>query len=435
MFPARTAGFLLIVTLGASPLTAQNTTHTNDHLRDRILGLFSFGDCGAPLCLNSSVNTLTIHGSHYIPATQASAADLIGFLGNAIGLAVSSVPISAATSGITFSFQGGVPVATSVSAGPIFGERVQTLGRGRVLLGLNATAIDFKSVRGVPLDNLTFRFTHQNVRDPALGNPPLENDVIEVSTSLNLNMQVASFFMSYGLLDRVDIGVAVPLVRADLSGGSTARVLPFSFPTPHFFGTAANPSLSAASTVDGTATGIGDVLARLKVNLGGSERGAFGFLVDARFPTGREEDFLGSGEFALRGLGIISGRFGNFSPHLNLGYQYRSGRSITDAVLATAGFDDLVSSWATLAVDLITQWQVGTSPVRLPGVVEFTQPAVHTVQQTDIPNRRDNLIDGSLGFKFRVGNGVTAVTNVLIPLNDAGIRGSAVGTVGLEYTF
>jgi hypothetical protein len=287
----------------------------------------------------------------------------------------------------------------------------------------------------VPLDNLAFRFTHQNVRSPALGDPPLENDVIEVSTSLNLNMQVASLFVSYGLLNRVDIGVAVPLVRTDLSGGSTAQVVPFSYPTPHFFGTAANPSLSAASTINGTATGIGDVLGRVKVNLGGSERGAFGFLIDARFPTGNEKDFLGSGEFAMRGLAIVSGRFGNFSPHLNLGYQYRSGSSFTDAVLATGGFDDLLAPWATLAVDLITQWQAGTSPVRLPGSVKFTQPTVHTVRQTDIPNRRDNLIDGSLGFKFRVGNGVTAVTNVLVPLNNAGIRGSAVGTVGLEYTF
>jgi len=173
----------------------------------------------------------------------------------------------------------------------------------------------------------------------------------------------------------------------------------------------------------------------MKVNLGGSERGAFGFLVDARFPTGAEEDFLGSGEFALRGLGIVSGRFGNFSPHLNLGYQYRSGTSITDAVLATAGFDDLLAPWATLAVDVITQWQAGTSPVQLPGDVVFTQPVRHTVQQTDIPNKRDDLIDGSLGFKFRIGNGATAVTNVIIPLNNAGIRGNAAGTVGLEYTF
>ena len=61
------------------------------------------------------------------------------------------------------------------------------------------------------------------------------------------------------------------------------------------------------------------------MNLGGSDRGAFGFLADVRFPTGNEEGFPGSGEYAVRGLFIVSGRFGNFSPHLNGGYLWRSG--------------------------------------------------------------------------------------------------------------
>ena len=421
---------LLLMTLLTPAAAAQAP------LRQQIPDLFSFGDCGAPLCLNSTVVASTIHGSHYIASARNSVGDLIGFLGSAIALGVSSVPISAATSALTFEFRDGVLVEGSGSSGPIFAERVQTLNRGRAVVGVNTTAVDFSSVRGVPLDDITFRFTHQNVGDTTvLGDPPLENDVIEVNTSLNVNLQVASLYFAYGLLDRVEIGVALPLVRIGLSGGSIARVLPFSYPTPHFFGTAADPSLSAASSIDGSASGIGDISGRLKVNLGGSDRRAFGLLLDARFPTGDEEQFLGSGEFALRGLGIISGRFGDFSPHLNVGYQFRTGKSITDAFLATAGFDHHVASWATLAVDLITQWQVGTSPVELPGPVEFAKPVVHTVRQTDLPNQRDNLIDGSLGFKFRVGGGVTALTNVLVPLNDGGIRGRTVGTFGLEYAF
>jgi hypothetical protein len=79
------------------------------------------------------------------------------------------------------------------------------------------------------------------------------------------------------------------------------------------------------------------------VNLGGSDRGAFGFLADVRFPTGSEEDFQGSGEYAVRGLMVVSGRFGDFSPHLNGGYLWRSEKSLTDAVLVTAGFDQLMA--------------------------------------------------------------------------------------------
>ena len=427
----RGARLLLLLTPLISTATAAQTP-----LRQQIPELFRFGDCKDPLCLNSTVVASTIHGSHYTASAKNSVGDLTGFLGSAIALGVSSVPISAATSALTFEFREGVLVEGSGSSGPIFGERVQTLNRGRAVVGVNATAVDFNSVRGVPLSDMIFRFTHQNVAPTTvLGDPPLENDVIEVNTSLNVNLQVASLYFAYGLLNRVEVGVALPLVRVGLSGGSVARVLPFSYPTPHFFGTAADPSLSAASTIDGSASGIGDISGRLKVNLGGSNRGAFGLLLDARFPTGDEAQFLGSGEFALRGLGIVSGRFGNFSPHLNVGYQYRSGKSITDAFLATAGFDHLVASWATLAVDVITQWQVGTSPIELPGAVEYAKPVVHTVRQTNLPNRRDNLIDGSLGFKLRAGSGATALTNVLVPLNDGGIRGRAVGTFGLEFAF
>jgi hypothetical protein len=320
-------------------------------------------------------------------------------------------------------------------------------------MGVNLTGVDFRSVRGVPLDNLAFTFTHQNVcrtnpawqpgqtcpaptaADTALGSPAFENDVIEVSTSVDLSLQVASLYLTYGLLDRVDLGVAVPLVRADLRGGSVARVVPFTNPTPHFFGTASDPVLSAASGASGTATGIGDIGARIKVNLGGSERGAFGLLTEARFPTGNEDDFLGTGKFALRVLGIASARYGNFSPHLNVGYLFRSGKEITDAVLTTAGFDQLMASWATLAVDVIGQWQVGTNPLILPGPVRFTVPSQRQANPTNLPNRNDSLLDGSLGFKLNAGRGVTIVTNTLVPLNKGGMRGNLAWTTGLEYRF
>jgi hypothetical protein len=449
---SRAIWFPTLVGLLGSPAGAQQMTTTQPPgLMGQINQLFTFGDCGEPLCLNSSTNATTVHGDHFIPAAGTAEGNLIGFLTNAIGVGVSNLPISAATSGITFSFQGGVPVQTSVSAGPIFGERVQTLGHGRVLVGVNVTGVGFKAIRGVPLDNLVFSFTHQNVcraglvaakppncpttADNQLGSPALENDVIQVNTSIDLNLQAASLLLSYGILDRVDIGVALPLVRADLKGGSVARVIASSYPTPHFFGTTTNPALSAASAISSNATGVGDLAARLKINFGGSDRGAFGLLADARFPTGDEHNFLGSGKFSIRVLGIASARLGDFSPHLNAGYLYWSGKTYSDAFLATAGFDQLMAPWATLAVDFISQWQAGTSPVTLPPPVIFTQPVNHQVTPTDIPKRRDNLIDGSLGFKFLLRNRVILITNALFPLNDAGIRGNVTGTVGIAYGF
>ena len=447
----RTVLTFLLASLVVAPLSAQHS-EGGSGLRGRISDLFRFGNCAEPLCLNSSINSASGHGDHYIGSTVDGTNSLIGFLSGAIAQAVSSVPISTATSGITFRIVGGVPEPTSSSAGPIFGERVQTLGRGRVLIGANVTGVEFNSVRGVPLDNIAFNFTHQNVcriggppplpcgapfpGDSALGSPAFENDFIAVNTSLDLRMQVASLYFTYGLFDRVDIGIGVPFVRVDLRGGSLATVIPLTSPSPHFFGTAADPLLTAGASMKGTETGMGDIAARVKVNLGGTDKGAIGILTEARFPTGDEERFLGTGETAIRVLGIASARYGTFSPHINGGYLYRTGNSITDAILATVGFDQLISRRVTLAADFIGQFQVGTNPLVLPESVRFTVPPLQrSLRPTNIPNRDDDIIDGSLGFKFLTGAGLTIVTNALVPLNNGGIRGNIVLTTGLEYNF
>ena len=43
-------------------------------------------------------------------------------------------------------------------------------------------------------------------------------------------------------------------------------------------------------------------------------------------------------------------------------------------------------------------------------------------------------MDGSFGFKFQTGGGLIIVTNVLVPLNDGGLRSGVIPTLGLEYT-
>ncbi|MEP7175785.1 MAG: transporter, partial [Gemmatimonadales bacterium] len=355
---------------------------------------------------------------------------------------------SATSGGSTFSFQGGVPVRTSTSAGPIFGERAQTLGRGRVLAGLSRTGVAFKTIRGVDLDNVRFTFTHANSDFEGcdsivggdcglLGVPVLENETIDLNLALDVRLTVTAFLLTYGISDRIDLGVAVPIVSTSIEGTTNAQINPFGLPPAvHFFGgTADNPVLTASRFVRGSATGLGDVDARVKVNLRRGERLAVGVLGDVRFPTGSEDDLLGSGAFAARGLAILSARFGAFSPHANLGYLYRGGEFETDAVLGTLGFDHLLAPWATLAVDLISQLQVGDSPLQVPGPVVIQSPYVRTITPTTIPDRRDDLVDGSLGLKLTTATGVTVVGNGQWPLNRGGLRADVIWTLGLEYNF
>src|SRR5881398_779651 len=251
------------------------------------------------------------------------------------------------------------------------------------------------------------------------------------------DVTVTSFFVSFGLLDKVDIGVVVPIVSASLRGTSDARIIPFGGTTAqHFFGgTSANPQLSTSRFVDGAATGIGDIAVRAKVTVTQSDRSTFALLGDVRFPTGSEADLLGSGHVAVRGLGVLSARFGAFSPHTNIGYLFQTGDFQNNAVLATVGFDHLMAPWATLAVDVVSQLQVGESKLRLPGPVTYDAPFRRTINVTNLPNERDDQINGSLGFKFLTGSGITLVANTLWPLNHGGLRPNALWTAGLEYNF
>jgi hypothetical protein len=430
----------------AAPLPAQS-------LRDQLSDLFIFGEGHDPLFLGgtgdpNNPETIRIHGSHFVPAAVASNGTIISFLTNSIGSNVANVPVGATSGGSTFSFEGGVPVRTSTSAGPIFGERAQTLGRGRVLAGLSRTGVNFKTIRGVDLARVRFTFTHANSDFPGcdsiaggdctlLGVPALENETIDLNLALSVRLTVTAFLLTYGLTDRIDVAVALPVVSTSLEGTTNAQINPFGPPPAvHFFGgTPDNPTLTASRFVRGSATGLGDVDARVKVNLRRAEPLALAVLGDVRFPTGSESDLLGSGAFAARGLAILSARFGAFSPHANVGYLYRGGAFETDAVLGTLGFDHLLAPWATLAVDVISQLQVGDSPLQVPDPVVIQAPYARTIMPTTIPDRRDDLVDGSLGLKLTTAKGLTIVGNGEWPLNRGGLRPDVIWTLGLEYNF
>lgn len=422
----RLVGSLVIATALATAPTAGAQS-----LSEQFGGLFRFGTCDQPLCL--SVNE-AVHGSHYLGAAVAANGQLLSFLTDAITVSLNRVPISATSGGSTFSFVGGAPVRTTVSAGPIFAERAQTLGRGRFLLGANTTGISFSEIRGVSLDELALNFSHVDVGAEGLGSPAFESDVIAVRAGLDVNLQVTSFFATYGLTDNVDVSVAVPLVRSSLDATSVGTITNADggISGVHFFGTEANPLQTATGSVSGSHFGLGDIAARMKVNLRPGAQGlGVALLADARLPTGDEENFTGSGDLSARLLGILSNRYGNFSPHLNAGYALRTGDAQTDAVLATVGFDQLLAPWATLAADLISEWQVGDSR-ELPEDIVFLSG--QQLPATNIPNQRDDVLSASLGARF-TARGFSFVVNGLFPLRDAGLQSGFIWTLGAERSF
>ena len=414
--------------------TTDPVTTPGNGLRDRIRELFSFGQCGRPLCLDNSVNATNGHGNHFVPDIIANNGAILAFLTDAIAASAANLPLAATTSGVTFRFVGGLPVRTSSSLGPIFGERAQTLGKGRFVVGANMSALNFTSLRGVPLNQIVLNFTHDDVDPPGLGQPLRENDILQVRLDLSVNLLVSTFFTTYGLTDKIDVGIAVPIVHTGLTGRSTGQFFPFGIPTSHFFaGDSANPVLSASAATFGFTTGIGDVALRTKWSVRDDDRASVAVMADARLPTGSDEDLTGAGNMSLRGSLLASARLGNFAPHLNLGYALRGGRN--DAILVTGGFDQPLSDWATMAVDLITEWQVGESSLQLPNDVTILHPVTRHVTPTNIPDIKDHRFNGSFGMKFRTPGGPIIVANALMPLRRGGLESRFVWTLGIDGNF
>ena len=427
-------------------------------LRGKISQLFIFGSGEDPLFLAGTADpsnpaSIRAHGAHFVPSAVSENGNLIGFITSAIATSVGNLPIGTTSGSTTFRFQGGVPVKTSTSAGPIFAERAQTLGKGRSIVGVGHNSFHFTSLRGVPLNDIDLIFTHENVTNATfpgcdsiqagdcskMGIPNLENDIMQFRLNLDLDVSVTNAYATYGLTDWMDVGVVVPLVSSHLHGQSFAQVIPFGGPTAaHFFaGTPTNPVLSAGREVSGSAFGLGDVAVRSKIKVHESERSGIALLGEARFATGASDDLLGAGAFSARGLAVLSGTIGAFSPHANVGYAYHAGSDLpwNDAVLATVGFDDLMARNVTLAVDLVTELQVGHSNLQLPGPVTFDAPFHRVIQPTTIPDQRDDLVNGSFGGKYELPNGFTAVANVLVPLNRGGVRPDLMFTAALEFNF
>ncbi len=441
-----------LVLLLAVPAHAQT-------LQELVGRLFVLGPHPAPLQVSTQGiaqggSTPVQADDGFVPSAVQANAAVLDFLTRWVGVSPGYFPVGSTSGGLTFSFDRGLPVASAVSAGPIYGELGHTLGRGRAVLGANFTSTRFNTSRGRPIKDLRLDFTQTNIdndqcdaeqgRDCApLGVPLSENDVLEVLLTLDLDVDVATLFATYGLLDKVDVGVIVPIVHTDLAAHSLAQIIPFGTSgtgASHFIaGTPQDPVLSSTQVVNGSATGIGDIAGRLKVNLLERDRAALAVLADVRAPTGGEQDFLGTGEWAVRGLGILSLQFGNFSPHVNAGYVWRGrnpGNGVNnDAALATIGFDQVFQSWATFSADVITELQIGRSVFEVPPPVTFTEPFVRSVRPMEISDARDNLVAVSLGFRFATLSNITAVANTRIPVTGSSPRPEFAWSLGAEYDF
>lgn len=390
------------------------------------------------------------HGMHFLEAANLANSTLSPALNSLIASNVSSFPLSSTSAGVTFDFSTGQPVSIAESMGPIFSEIGKTLGKGKVNLGVNYNYLNFAKFRGIDTQDLGFTFTHQDVTgDGTLGESRNESDTIDLNLDLDVNANIYAVFATFGLTNNFDVGIAIPFINISLSGIAQATVNSFTYARTdtafHNFGQdVRNPEFQATSPYNQSVSGLGDVAIKFKYSF---VRGAdmdIAALMDVRLPTGEDSDFLGTGKTNIRFAGIISKKIGDFTPHLNLGYDKRSAELDSDEFEFAAGFDQKIVSGLTFAFDILGQVDVNSDDaiVLFPGtrtivdrVASGQGQAVREIDLSNIPERdNDNVYDASFGFRYAPSANVILLGNILVPLNDGGLRSTVAPTVGLTFS-
>lgn len=364
-----------------------------------------YGGDGITLAAGST-NPAFSHVAHFTQDSADSLADLNRVLNAGVG----NNFFNTAVSGVTFDFESGAAVHSDLSLGPIVGERAATIGAGRVNVSATFTHIDYKQLDGRKLDDLTIQLNHQDI--PTIVQP-FENDKILLDLNLKIRQDVLALAATYGVTERLDVGVLIPIVNIDGKVSSVARIIDNGGNGIHQFdpnGEKPNSSNSAS------ATGVGDILLRAKWRaldkIGGTP---FDVAVvgQVSLPTGDRDDLLGTGSTAVYVGGVMSGQFGKITPHLNLGYEYNSDEDKAQGIERSnvrmlTGFDINATKSFALSTDVIARWE----------------------------KDKDKFYDIAIGAKWAPSASTDLSFNVIMPLNrNEGLRADAIFSLGFEAAF
>jgi hypothetical protein len=400
------------------------------------------------LVLNSDDVQLdgTNHAAHFNSAFQSD----FRLVNIALTSQLTAVPLPSPASGFTYKFDSatGTFVRSTNSFGPILADRAETIGRGRIAFGFSHQFFSFDHLEGIRLTAVPAVFRHDGFE--AGGG---RADVVSTINSIEATVSQFTGALTYGLTDRVDVSLAVPVVRTHLSLLSNATIYRLGTGTNlrvHYFRddlAIGGYGSSHQYFIEGSAGGVGDLLVRVKSTLMREGQRAFAAGADVRLPTGDEQNLLGAGAAGVRPFAAFSTSYGAFAPHANLAYQW-NGRSVLagdvhgntkadlpDQLLYALGTDVSVNSRFSIVFDVLGQ-RVLDSP-RLSTYTLTASGAAGSADLQDIRFAKGSFwtADGALGFKANVAARVLVNFNLRFSLGQNGLSDRIAPLLGVEWAF
>jgi hypothetical protein len=353
-------------------------------------------------------------------------------LSGALAAARSQVPVPSASGAFRFGWDPELDtfVRSDQSLGSMFAERAQTLGRHTGTVSLAYTRIDFDSFEGTSLNNL--RFSQPAVSpDQLSGLPPSDqvkfgNDQMRTRLNLGLSYDLLFLTAAFGVTDTIDASMALSINHAHMNGSAVTTIdNPDGTPGNSFFALNAQGQLDAPSgrictgallpkcATDGfseSAWGTGDLFLRGKWHFYDTQYADLAAVATLTLPTGNANNLLGFYDPTFTPLLVASKSFGPVSPHLNLGYAFRSDKDVSQA-LWVAGADVRATGWLTVFSDFL-------------GFHDDNRDGIN-----------DDIYQSAVGFKVNPIDRFVLGAGFQFPLNDAGIRADVIYSTQIEYTF
>jgi hypothetical protein len=244
-----------------------------------------------------------------------------------------------------------------------------------------------------------------------------------------------------GVTDSLDIGVAIPMVKVEVSGLST------------LVNGVGTEVLNASG--GGSASGLGDVAAMLKYRLHSfgdtqPDPGGLALLGIMRLPTGDQDNLRGLGVTRTLVSLVYSSGQGRFRPHVNGGFEAWSDgvdlvvsfdprRPTIEArhqIQYAAGFEFEATPKATVLLDFLGRHILGAGQVgyqtQTPTTPVFGVTSFESLVALPEGIRKLTLVPG---LKLNVKGNMLVSLNVLTTLQDNGLHAQFIPVVGIDLTF
>jgi len=364
--------------------------------------------------------------------------------------------------GFTFQFDPtlGVFSRTIESFGPVFANRAETTGRRKFTLNASFSTHTFDEGDGKKLrEGTIFPVFAQGVSTTS-GDPVFLFDVVQLTEEISAD--VFTIGAIYGVTDRIDVGLVIPILKVKVKEKVQERAF---FTCDLTVTDCSNPIVTNQDFRSNTAeqTGLGDIVLRGKWNFlqvpklwGG--RMDVATTLDVKLPTGDDGDRkaftdpnrfaspdriditraditnqqfglgdppLGTGIVRVRPQIVASGSWFGLAPHVNVGFELGTTTGITNDFVYEVGMDYTLFKRVTLSADLLGRHALKVDRTRIRNITD---------QDFGEKANPDNLTL-SFGLKANPIGTLLVFLNLLVPIDNTGIRDDVTPTFGVEWSF